>query len=68
MGIGSISRGITYNVHRLVVDSGLDIMLPLQEARQQLHLEALGKTVRRDPPEASPLSYILRHPLSRVLV
>ena len=43
-------------------------MLPLQEARQQLHFEALGKTIRRDPPEARPLSLILRHPLSCILV
>lgn len=58
----------TYDVHCLIVYPRLDVVLPLQEARQQLHPEATRKTICRDPSETGFLSLLLAHPLSCVLV
>ena len=58
----------THHIHGLVINTGLDVVLTLQEAREQLHLEALGETVRGYAFEAGAFPLVLAHSLAFALV
>ena len=62
------SDGSTHHVHGLVIYTRPDIVLPLQEAREELHPEPLRETVRRDAPVPRLLPLLLAHTFPCALV
>lgn len=47
----------------LIINTSLDIVLALQQAREGLHLERIRQTIRHDAPKARSPDLILAHPL-----
>ena len=57
----------THRVHGLVKDSRLDVVLALQKAGEDLHLEPLRDAVGSNPFEAGLLPLFLTHALAHTL-
>lgn len=58
---------VTHDVHRLVKDPRLDIVLAFEKACKQLHLEVLCDAIRRHALEAGTLPLRLAHAFARAL-
>lgn len=58
---------VTYSVYRLIEHSRVDVVFPLQEARQEFWLETFRDTICSDTFEPCLLSVFLAHSFALAL-